>query len=611
MERIAKLSFVSLCGTPPSGLDVELDELPSSKQVLQMVESAFAPFCEESVTVESVVTLRGSIAPPSGLHLFYFFGHAWWVGSSLRTLLGTAQQSTMVDGPELFSVILKEVAPERTVVILDCCFAQGFNTALESSLPIPRLVIYAAAASESAISLHGDQGSRLSLALHRALLHDARSLDLTGVIIEVARALSTDGVVPGQSVTYRMNGAAVVLTRGAVRSRRRRERTVSLIRNSLLVTGALTAFLMGFLGWFYWDHVLVEVGIGDLRNIANGNISLEVLAQDPDSNRSDLVASRVIDGHQIRLWVPARDLILRIDAQYRDTADRSLSFPTIFKPGFSSAKTLQITLPPANEIQAHPNMAYIPVTRWIHGQELERMSQTTPFWIDLRPPTVEQYLPIARLLMNDGVLKPENSFLLTATRNSSAIDAVGLGQVRALNRDLSAVFGVIASATSQEVSAPGDIVVGARKAPCPTCPAVMTRLEAGIYCASQKKRLPTDLEWELAVRGVDGRIYPWGNRFDKTRANVAGLPEKGDPSPSLKPVDTYPSGASPFGLLDTVGNAGDWVANESGAYERVYMGATYRFNPEDATAFRLLPVTDSDYLVQEITARCLAEPGSR
>jgi hypothetical protein len=38
------------------------------------------------------------------------------------------------------------------------------------------------------------------------------------------------------------------------------------------------------------------------------------------------------------------------------------------------------------------------------------------------------------------------------------------------------------------------------------------------------------------------------------------------------------------------------------------MGATYRFNPEDATAICMLPVTDADYLVQEITARCVADP---
>jgi hypothetical protein len=41
------------------------------------------------------------------------------------------------------------------------------------------------------------------------------------------------------------------------------------------------------------------------------------------------------------------------------------------------------------------------------------------------------------------------------------------------------------------------------------------------------------------------------------------------------------------------------------------MGATHRFNPEDATAFRMLPVTESDYLVREITARCVNDSGRR
>ncbi len=92
---------------------------------------------------------------------------------------------------------------------------------------------------------------------------------------------------------------------------------------------------------------------------------------------------------------------------------------------------------------------------------------------------------------------------------------------------------------------------------------------------------------------------------------MPNLPQKGEPPPTLKPVDAYPGEVSPFGLVDTVGNAGDWVTNESSSYERVYMGATYRYNPEDATTFRMLPVTDSDYLFQEIIARCVSDPGPR
>lgn len=136
----------------------------------------------------------------------------------------------------------------------------------------------------------------------------------------------------------------------------------------------------------------------------------------------------------------------------------------------------------------------------------------------------------------------------------------------------------------------------------------MTRQEAVLYCERQDKRLPTNFEWELAVRGVDGRTYPWGNYFDESRANVPGLPDKGEAPPALKPVDTYADERSPFGLIDTVGNAGDWVENVLSGYERSYMGATYRYNQEDATAFRLLPVTEMDFLMREITVRCASFP---
>jgi hypothetical protein len=58
---------------------------------------------------------------------------------------------------------------------------------------------------------------------------------------------------------------------------------------------------------------------------------------------------------------------------------------------------------------------------------------------------------------------------------------------------------------------------------------------------------------------------------------------------------------------DSLQREGDWVTNYSGSSERVFMGATYRYNPEDAAAFRLLPATDSDYLFRQITIRCVSE----
>jgi hypothetical protein len=81
---------------------------------------------------------------------------------------------------------------------------------------------------------------------------------------------------------------------------------------------------------------------------------------------------------------------------------------------------------------------------------------------------------------------------------------------------------------------------------------------AKAYCEWVGGRLPTQAEWEKAVRGTDGRTWPWGNEFVPNRANLSGDEDGYGPT---APVGSFPDDVGPYGLLDAAGNPGEWVAD--------------------------------------------------
>lgn len=100
--------------------------------------------------------------------------------------------------------------------------------------------------------------------------------------------------------------------------------------------------------------------------------------------------------------------------------------------------------------------------------------------------------------------------------------------------------------------------------------------DARVYAAWAGKRLPREWEWQYAAQGTDGRLYPWGNEWD---AAAVPAPEYGRRLGATADVDAHPRGASPFGVMDLVGNVWQWTDEYVDAHTRAGIlrgGSSYR-----------------------------------
>ena len=112
---------------------------------------------------------------------------------------------------------------------------------------------------------------------------------------------------------------------------------------------------------------------------------------------------------------------------------------------------------------------------------------------------------------------------------------------------------------------------------CANKPVTWISLEdARAYAKWAGKRLPHEWEWQYAAQGTDGRVYPWGGTW---QTDAVPVPSHERILNEADSVDAHPSGASPFGVMDMVGNVWQWTDEYTDEHTRAGVlrgGSHYR-----------------------------------
>jgi serine/threonine protein kinase/formylglycine-generating enzyme required for sulfatase activity len=123
-------------------------------------------------------------------------------------------------------------------------------------------------------------------------------------------------------------------------------------------------------------------------------------------------------------------------------------------------------------------------------------------------------------------------------------------------------------------------------------------------------RICSELEWERAARGADGRPFPTGDDISPNEANFDATYGRDPAAMSPDPVGSFPASASPFGLLDVCGNVWEWVRPIGPVAYMLARGGSY-LQGQSAGRVANRTILDQSYLERTLGLRVCATPSVR
>jgi formylglycine-generating enzyme required for sulfatase activity len=173
-------------------------------------------------------------------------------------------------------------------------------------------------------------------------------------------------------------------------------------------------------------------------------------------------------------------------------------------------------------------------------------------------------------LPSEMILIPAGNFLMRDEKQSVHVDAFYIDKYPVTNAE----YAKFVETTGHPPPPNWEETGGSYPPDMANHPVVFVNwFDAQDYAAWANKRLLTEAEWEKAARGTDGRVYPWGDWFDKATCNASEASTGG-----TTPVGKYsPFGDSPYKVGDMAGNVWEWTATDwaPGSSSKVQRGGSF------------------------------------